>query len=196
MRETWSMTEQSPAAGPGPSAAGPDPGKEKSSRAPLIGGAIALIGGALTVGVLMLSSGPTPNTATAPNASDLGIVATADIAAATPTINPSVASQLAAEAKDCKVPLAQLTISKAPGTSGGTIRVRSGNYVSPPFQVTDTPQRVAVPFPAAYPVGKGVISIEGNASGTSVSLYPTWTVQTLNGSAARNVVWTPGNPCR
>ncbi len=190
------MTEQSAAAGPGPAAAGPDPSPEKSSRAPLIGGAIALIGGALTVGVLMLASGPSPNPTSAANASDLAIVATSDIAAAATTISPAVSSQLAAAAKECKVPLAHLTISKLPGTAGGTIRVRSGNYLSPPFQVTDTPQRVAVPFPAAYPVGKGVISIEGNASGTSVSLYPAWTVQTLNGSASRNVVWKPGNPCR
>jgi hypothetical protein len=190
------MTEQSAAAGPGPTAAGPDPSQEKSSRAPLIGGAIALIGGALTVGALMLASGPSPNPTPAANASDLAIVATSDIAAAAPTIDPSVSSRLVAEAKDCKVPLAHLTIFKRPGTSGGTIRVRSGNYLSPPFQVTDTPQRVAVPFPAAYPVGKGVISIEGKAGGTSVSLQPAWNVQTLNGSASRNVVWTPGNPCR
>jgi hypothetical protein len=189
------MTEQSAAAGPGPAAAGPDPDKEKSSRAPLIGGAIALIGGALTVGALMLAS-PSSNPTPAANASSLTIVATSDIAAAASTIDPAVSAQLAAEAKDCKVPLVQLTISKIPGTAGGTIRVRSGNYLSPPFEVTDTPQRVAVPFPAAYPVGKGVMGIEGNASGVSVALYPAWKVQTLNGSAFRNVVWTPGNPCR
>ena len=123
----------------------------------------------------------------AANASDLAIVATSDIAAAATTISPAVSSQLAAAAKECKVPLAHLTISKLPGTAGGTIRVRSGNYLSPPFQVTDTPQRVAVPFPAAYPVGKGVISIEGNGSGTSVSLYPAWTCR--RSTARRRAMW-------
>ncbi len=182
------MSEQS-------AASGPDKGLARPPRGKFAAAAIVLAGGLLTAGVIMLASNSGPNTNAVPGASDLAIVTPSDIAAATPTLNPSASTQLVAEAKDCKVPLARVMISKTPGSSGGTIRIRSGNYLSPPFQLTDTPQQVATPFPAPYPAGRGVISIEGNANGAIVSLYPAWTVGTVNGSVAHNVVWKPNKPC-
>jgi hypothetical protein len=152
---------------------------------------IALAGGMLTAAILGLVS---YNAATDAE-STLSTVSVADIGAATQTIDPAAASQLAAQAKSCKVPLARMAVAKVPGTPGGTIRIRSGNYLSPPFQLTDTPLNIAVPFPDAYPVGHGQISIEGNATGAMISLTPTWTNVTINGAAVRNVVWKPGNPC-
>ncbi len=180
------MSEQS-------AAAGSDQSQARPPRRGVKALAVALAGGLLTAGVVIWATNSGPNLA--PNTSDLAIVAVSDIAAATPTLNPSNSAELAAEAKDCKVPLARVMISKAPGSSGGTIRIRSGNYLSPPFQLTDTPQQVATPFPAPYPTGRGVISIEGNANGAVVSLYPAWTVGTVSGTAARNVVWKPNKPC-
>jgi hypothetical protein len=119
----------------------------------------------------------------------------ADIAAATPTIVPAVAAGLVAEAKDCRAPLARVLISKAPGTAGGTIQLRSRNYLSPSFQLTDVPQQVAIPFPGPYSTGRGVLGVAGNASGAVISLYPAWTVNTLTGAANLNVVWDPKKPC-
>lgn len=154
---------------------------------------IALIGGALTAGALGLVSAGTST----PNAtSDLSTVAAADIGGAAATLNPAEAAQLAGEAKSCKVPLAYVTVAKLAGATGGTIRIKSGNYLSPPFALTDAPQRIAVPFPAPYPVGRGVISIEGDASGALISLHPTWSLAAVKGAAVRNVVWKTGNPCR
>jgi hypothetical protein len=44
-----------------------------------------------------------------------------------------------------------VTLVKAPGSPSGTVRVRSGSYLSPAFHVTEAPQRVAIPYPAPYP---------------------------------------------
>jgi hypothetical protein len=172
-----------------------DQGKAQPPRRFLMPAAVALVGGALTVGALMLASNSRSDIASAPGASDLGTVAVADIAAATPTIIPAVAAELAAQAKDCRVPLARVTLSKVPGTAGGTMQLRSGSYLSPPIQLTDAPQQVAIPFPAPYSTGGGVLGVVGSASGVAISLYPTWTVQTLTGAANHNVVWNPNKPC-
>jgi hypothetical protein len=171
-----------------------DPNRQQgqsSLRRTLIAGGIALFGGLLTAGALVLVSKNAPTAAV----STLSPLAVADVAAATATINPAVSAQLAAEAKNCTVPLAHLTIVKNPGTADGTIRIRSGNYVSPLFRVTDTPQQIAIPFPEPYSVGHGTISVEGSADGAAVSLQPAWRIESLNGSAVQNVVWKPGNPC-
>jgi hypothetical protein len=163
-----------------------------SGRKSLVAAGIALVGGALSVGALVLVS----NGASPASTSSLSVVAVADISAAAQTIDPAVSARLAAEAKNCTVPLAHLTIAKLPGASGGSIRIRSGDYVSPLFQITDVPQQVAIPYPQPYPLGHGAIGIEGTASGAVISLRPEWTLTTLNGSAVRNVVWKPGNPCQ
>jgi hypothetical protein len=162
-----------------------------SSRRALRAMVVAVVGGALTAGVLGWVASNTSTQA----ASTLSTVPVTDIAAAAQTIDPAMAGQFADEAKSCKVPLAQLTIAKAPGASGGTIRIRSGNYLSPPFQLTDAPQRIAIPFPASYPVGHGEIGVEGNASGAMISLFPGWTIATVNDSAIHGVFWKTDNPC-
>jgi hypothetical protein len=162
-----------------------------SSRRALTAMAVAVVGGVLTAGGLGWVSYNTSMQA----GSALSTVAVADIGAATQTLDPPMAAWLADEAKSCKVPLAQLSITKLAGASGGTIRIRSGDYLSPPFELTDAPQRIAIPFPASYPVGHGEISVEGNASGAMISLLPGWTVATVNGSAVQSVFWKTGNPC-
>lgn len=154
--------------------------------------AIALGGGLLTAGALTLVS---HGTSTA-GVSDLSTVAMADIGAAADTLSPAVSAQLTAEAKGCNAPLAYVSIAKAPGSAGGSIRIISGSYVSPSFQLTDAPQRVAIPFPAPYPLGHGTIGIEANSNGAIISLRPAWSVAPINGSAIRNVIWNTGNPCQ
>ena len=77
----------------------------------------------------------------------------------------------------------------------GSIRIRSGDYLSPSIRVTDSPRRIAVPFPAPYPNGRGFLSVEGSARGLTVWLSPGRYVGTLDGAAPITVVWTPKNPC-
>ena len=109
-------------------------------------------------------------------------------------MNSAVAKAALDDAKSCRVPLAVITLAAASGTTS-TIRVHSGSYVSPSYVLTDQPQRISIPFPAAYPSGRGVISVEGEAQNLDVALTPTWKINSLAGTAAMNVVWTPKNGC-
>ena len=125
---------------------------------------------------------------------DLASVAGSQIDAATATMNLDAAKDAVADAKSCRVPLAEITLVAALGTTS-TVRVRSGGYVSPPFALTDRPQRIAIPFPAAYPTGRGMISVEGQALNLAVALTPTWNVNSLTGTAVKDVIWTPKAGC-
>ena len=151
---------------------------------PLIGGLIAgiVIAGALSP---QRSGG---------EGADLASVAGTQIDAATATMDLDAAKGAVADAKSCRVPLAEITLAAASGTTS-TVRVRSGSYVSPPFTLTDRPQRIAIPYPAPYPTGRGTLSIEGQASNLAVALTPTWNVNFLTGTAVRNVIWTPKAGC-
>ena len=173
--------------------AGLDAGKALPLRKRRTGLLVGLIGGVLTAGaVLFTLNGGAPLLTKNPT---LALVVPAEISDASKTLDPASSEQLVARAKECSVPLAQVAIWKIPGTSGGTIRIRSGNYISPPFNLTDAPQRVAIPFPAPYPTGRGVISVEGAANGAVISISPAWHIDSLGGSTSLDVVWTPDKPC-
>jgi hypothetical protein len=120
-----------------------------------------------------------------------------EIAAAMPTLDPEAAQAAVAEAKSCKAPLAWVVLVRRPGApaSGAVVRIRSGAYLSPPFQVTDVPQRIAIPYPAPYATGRGVLSLVGDASDLWFYLTPGRFTERLNGTVSINVIWTPGNPC-
>ena len=154
---------------------------------------VGMVGGFLTASavVLVLNGGPPfiKKDAT------LSIVAPAEITDASRTLDPATSEQLASRAKECSVPLAQVAIWKTPGASGGAIRIRSGSYISPVFTLTDAPQRVAIPFPAPYASGQGVISVEGAADGAVISVSPAWHINSPVGSASLHVIWTPKDPC-
>jgi len=184
------VSEQVRTAGPhGPE---PAPPKGKKSRGLLIG----TVGGLLTAGAVVLAlNGGLPFIKKGPT---LSLVNPAEIADASRTLDPAKSEQLATDAKKCSVPLAQVAIWKTPGASGGAIRIRSGSYTSPVFNLTDAPQRVAIPFPTPYPSGQGVISVEavgGAADGAVISVSPAWHINSLPGSASLDVVWTPKDPC-
>jgi len=178
------------------SASGPDGGEQRPSGGKTRKGlVIGIVGGFLTAGavVLALNGGP-PFIKKDPT---LSLVAPAEITDASRTLDPAnpKSEQYASEAKKCSVPLAWVDIWKTPGASGGTISIRSGDYISPPFTLTDAPQRVAIPFPAPYATGRGVLSVEGAANGAVISISPAWHINSLPGSASLDVVWTPKDPC-
>jgi hypothetical protein len=125
---------------------------------------------------------------------ELASVSGFQIDAAATTMNLVDAKGAVDDAKSCRIPLAEITLAAPSGTTS-TIRVHSGSYVSPPYALTDQPQRIAIPFPAAYLSGRGVISVEGQAKALAVALTPTWKINSLTGTAARNVIWTPKNGC-
>jgi hypothetical protein len=175
-----------------PEAKEPIPPSGKKRRGLLVG----IVGGFLTAGAVVLAlNGGLPFIKKGPT---LSLVAPAEITDASRTLDPASSEQLASRAKECSVPLAQVAIWKTPGASGGAIRIRSGSYTSPVFTLTDAPQRVAIPFPAPYASGQGVISVEsvgGAADGAVISVSPAWHINSLPGSASLDVVWTPKDPC-
>jgi hypothetical protein len=175
-----------------PEAKEPIPPSGKKRRGLLVG----IVGGFLTAGAVVLAlNGGVPFIK---KGSTLSLVVPAEITDASRTLDPEKSEQLASDAKKCSVPLAQVAVWKTPGASGGAIRIHSGSYTSPVFTLTDAPQRVAIPFPAPYPSGQGVISIEsvgGAADGAVISVSPAWHINSLPGSASLDVVWTPKDPC-
>jgi hypothetical protein len=151
---------------------------------------IAIAGGLITAAVLV--GGVSLMQSGKPGTFGLQTVAAADITDAATSLDSSIARAATDDARQCKVPLAFVTLSMAQGSA--SLRIRSGNYVSPTITLTEAPRRVAVPFPAAYPTGKGVISIEGTARGVNVWLTPGKHFESLNGIEAIPVVWTPKDP--
>jgi len=95
----------------------------------------------------------------------------------------------------CKRRLAWVTVRRAPGGAPGRIRLQSGSYISPAFELLDTPVRVALPYPAPYAAGHGVISVLGAETEAVVALTPPWHVPAQAGVQAREVSWTPAGVC-
>lgn len=150
---------------------------------PLIGGVIA--------GVVVAATLSPPRSST--GGADLASLAGSQVDAATVTMNADAAKEAIADAKNCRAPLAEITLAAASGAP--TVRVRSGSYLSPPFTLTDQPQRIAIPFPAPYLTGRGTVSVEGQASNLAVAITPTWNIDSLSGTAVKNVIWTPKAGC-
>lgn len=185
---------------PSPEAPGRTSGKVPGA---IPAGAIIVAGALLTAGVVAAILAPgrigsitaPPSARTGTAGSTLSVVAPGEIAYAIVTLDPASAQQKAADAKSCKAPIAWVTLMKQGAGPDGTIRIRSGNYLSPPFRVTNAPQRVAIPYPAPYATGHGVLSVVGEANGLSLYINPVWHIQTLNGTASLNVNWATTNPC-
>jgi hypothetical protein len=126
--------------------------------------------------------------------STLEVLLPADINAALPTLDPGTSKTAVDEAKNCKAPLAWVTLTQRPGGNGGMVRIRSGSYTSPPIKLTPVPQRVAVPYPAPYPTGRGVLTLVGEADQVGFYLTPGG-VHDVNGTYSVNVHWQVRNPC-
>lgn len=96
---------------------------------------------------------------------------------------------------ECRRPLAWVTLALPPGQPIGHIRLISGNYFSPVFDVTEKPIRVAIPFPAPYESGQGVLAAIDAGGASTISLLPSWRVSAQDGKTTRPVIWTPSKGC-
>ncbi len=130
------------------------------------------------------------------NVSRVAEVAPQDVPAALDTV-AGTPQQLAPfrERDACPRRLAWVTMVRAPGQAPGRIRLQSGSYISPVFDLMDTPVRVAIPYPAPYATGHGVISVVGATTQAVVALTPPWHVPAQAGVQAREVTWTPAGVC-
>lgn len=125
--------------------------------------------------------------------STLEVLVPGEIAAALPTLDPGTSKAAVDDAKNCKVPLGWVTLTQRNG-HGGMVRIRSGQYLSPPIKLTPAPQRVAIPYPAPYPTGRGVLTLVGEADQVGFYLTPGG-VHDVNGTYPVNVHWQVRNPC-
>lgn len=173
------------------SASSPQAGGSRSNilRQTLICAAGGLAAGLAVTAMLLADPADRPQTAT------LESIAPAELGEAALSLDPNAGRQGLDDARQCKVPLAYLTLTAASGDPAGRVRIRSGGYLSPNITITSAPRRVAIPFPAPYQSGRGMVSIEGAARDLKLWLSPGRAFPMLNGVEAINVVWTPKNAC-
>ncbi len=124
---------------------------------------------ASAVCLTMLMSGPAP-------------IATTDQAANTPS---------------CKVTKREFLVSTTTGS--GTVRLREGNYLSPPIKLSTNPQAVVFPLDRPETMGpEEVITIEGNATDVVLtSPVTTWrkVFDNVSGVVAFSTRWMPMKGC-
>jgi hypothetical protein len=167
--------------------------KPGSSRGTLIG----IAGGLVTAGIAAVVVLPSLGGAKPDNIgeeSTLEVLVPADINAALPTLDPGTSKAAVDDAKNCKAPLAWVTLTQRSSGHGGMVRIRSGPYLSPPIQLTAAPQRIAIPYPAPYPAGRGVLTLIGEADQVGFYLRPGG-VYDVNSTYPVNVRWQVRNPC-
>ena len=114
--------------------------------------------------------------------------------------NPSPSTQQAVTtetaAKECSLLPRRFFIV---GDTGGTVRFRSGTYLSPPYSLTATPQTVVFPLPRPTdtPVVDNIV-IEGNASALVLtSDRPEFRLvfDKVTGAAPFTANWAPLKSC-
>jgi hypothetical protein len=109
-------------------------------------------------------------------------------------ISNALIPKLADEARKCSRRLAWVAIAKQPNGPPGIVQIQSGAYQSPPFTLTDTPMRVAIPYPTPYVTGRGTLTVLTTGSAT-VALTPPWHVSLQDGKKTRTVTWSPAESC-
>jgi hypothetical protein len=170
------------------------PGKKRSGL-PGIGLTIAIAVISGVVGWFWLASGRA--NLLAPNVSELTEVTERDVASALTTMAPNLGLDQFRDAQDgrCRRPLAWVSLVSAPGEPPSHIRLISGNYYSPVFEVTAVPVRVALPYPAPYETGRGVLTAIDVGGSTTIALLPAWRVAAQDGRTTRAVTWQPVKSC-
>jgi|HubBroStandDraft_1064217.scaffolds.fasta_scaffold229171_2 hypothetical protein len=139
-----------------------------------------------------------PQTGPLASASELRQVDEQDVQGALTTMNlsPSVAAEFKDTAAKCKQPLAWLTLASETGQQAVKVRLRSGAYLSPLFELSNVPIRVAVPYPAPYETGHGTLQAMHSGGGAAIALLPAWHVPWPDGASAHEVTWRPVPRCK
>jgi hypothetical protein len=130
-----------------------------------------------------------------PDVRQLETVPTAALTQVERTLAPDQAARLMGEARRCREPLARVAIWHSPNTPGGMISIISGSYHSPSFALAATATLVALPFPAPYASGQGILTVVGEASDFAISLKPLRMTKEIKGTLPIRVTWTPVEGC-
>jgi hypothetical protein len=196
MSDAEGQIESSPGSPGGPDKPDPKPPaprKPGGSRGAWIGIAGGLIISGI-IGAIVLPGILADKPPVVGEESQLEVLLPGEIGSALPTLDPGTSKSAVDDAKNCKAPMAWVTLTQRAGGNGGMVRIRSGQYTSPPIKLTPVPQRVAVPYPAPYPTGRGVLTLVGEADKVGFYLTPGG-VHDVNGTYSVNVHWQVKNPC-
>jgi hypothetical protein len=130
--------------------------------------------------------------------SDLAQVDDQDVTAALTTMSGSAAylEQFKARAGGCPRPLAWVSLVRTTGEPAGTVRLRSGTYFSPTFNLSDMPVRVAIPYPGPYEAGRGVLMAMNAGGSAIIALLPAWHMSAQGGEGTREVTWRISDRCK
>jgi hypothetical protein len=133
-----------------------------------------------------------------PDGSQLAPVESQDIEGALATLegSPAFLAQFRQKAAGCPTPLASIVVSPAAGQSAGTVRIRSGGYFSPDFKLAGAPVRIAIPYPAGYETGHGVLTVLHSGGDAIVALTPPWHITAQAASTAHDVTWRTNPRCK
>lgn len=176
------------------------PGLWPSAAAALLAGAACFVW--LMSGV---ASAPSAQGAGSGMASEIAQVEDQDITAALGTMSGSAAFKSAFQDRrnGCALPLAWVSLQRspspqepAPGQKAGTIRLRSGGYISPIFTLADTPVRIAIPFPAPYEAGRGTLEVMETGGSATIALTPPWRTAPIGAGEAHAVTWAAADRCK
>jgi hypothetical protein len=159
--------------------------------------AVALMSGAACL-VWLLTALPRAAPAAQTEGSALAPVAAPDRNAALATLDDSadLAARIRADdARGCAMPLAVVTVVPDAGGKPTKIRLQSGAYFSPLFELSAEPVRIAIPYPADPASGHGVLRAVVTGGGATLALSPPWHLQPGDQAGAHMVRWTAGKAC-
>jgi hypothetical protein len=148
-----------------------------------------VVGGVLTGGVVGTLISNRAN-----DAGELDFVPTSALPQVENTLAPEQKTQLIENARRCREPLGRVAIWHSTSTRGGTVSIISGSYQSPQFTLTTTPTLVALPYPAPYASGRGVLTVVGESNDFGIALRPRLITQ-IKGTLPIQVWWTPVGGC-
>lgn len=117
-----------------------------------------------------------------------------DMANALPTLSGSAGVLDRARRRECQA-LAVVTLVASPGNPPAKVRLRSGTYDSPPLTLTTVPMRIAIPYPAPFSVGHGILSVFSDGGQAVVALYPPRVLPVSPGLSSIPVSWRPHTSC-
>jgi len=122
-------------------------------------------------------------------------VSSEEIPEAITTLSPQAIQEARSDARECRIPMGFIIAATPGNPAGGTVRFRTSRYESPPFVITDKPQRIAIPNPMPEG-GVGSLSVDGEAKGLVVGLTPPARMEPVNGTATTRVIFPVSPPCK
>jgi hypothetical protein len=155
-----------------------------------------LLLGAIAVGVGSGWFFAPERSSTDPSVPVMAAVSPQDIPVAISTLNPIAQQTAQADSRECRFPMGFITAATPGNPAGGDVVFRTSKYRSPPFHVTDKPQRIAIPNPLPETGGVDLLSADGEAKGLMVSLTPTARMEPVNGTSAVRVIWHKRPACK